>query len=179
VSKAEWIEVKSIQNPGGLLSAQRKYGAAGSRREVTTCVPCIAVPFLKPTALARTRNRTCGFGRSSLLRFPRFYQLDFRVPRHSSLIRRWISRVKRRGQLSTGVSAFDDEPLCRYNYIECGFSDDPPCNCRQKKKPTTPTGTNVPAAISLWRAPAPSQVIKFLWFIETPSRNKNVTENRR
>src|SRR5260370_33220565 len=24
--KAEWIEVKSIQNPGGLLSAQRKYG---------------------------------------------------------------------------------------------------------------------------------------------------------
>ena len=26
VSKAEWIEVKSIQNPGGLLSAQRKYG---------------------------------------------------------------------------------------------------------------------------------------------------------
>ena len=26
VSKAEWIEVKSIQNPAGLLSAQRKYG---------------------------------------------------------------------------------------------------------------------------------------------------------
>ncbi len=26
MSKAEWIEVKSIQNPGGLLSAQRKYG---------------------------------------------------------------------------------------------------------------------------------------------------------
>jgi len=26
LSKAEWIEVKSIQNPAGLLSAQRKYG---------------------------------------------------------------------------------------------------------------------------------------------------------
>jgi uncharacterized protein len=26
VSKAEWIEVKSVQNPAGLLSAQRKYG---------------------------------------------------------------------------------------------------------------------------------------------------------
>jgi uncharacterized protein len=26
VSKAEWIEVKSIQNPGGLPSAQRRYG---------------------------------------------------------------------------------------------------------------------------------------------------------
>ena len=26
VSKAEWIEIKSIQNPAGLLSAQRKYG---------------------------------------------------------------------------------------------------------------------------------------------------------
>ena len=26
VSKAEWIEVKSIQNPASLLSAQRKYG---------------------------------------------------------------------------------------------------------------------------------------------------------
>jgi predicted nucleic acid-binding protein len=26
VSKAEWIEVKSVQNPAGLLSTQRKYG---------------------------------------------------------------------------------------------------------------------------------------------------------
>jgi predicted nucleic acid-binding protein len=26
VSKAEWIEVMSVQNPAGLLSAQRKYG---------------------------------------------------------------------------------------------------------------------------------------------------------
>ena len=26
VSKAEWIAVKSVQNPAGLLSAQRKYG---------------------------------------------------------------------------------------------------------------------------------------------------------
>src|SRR5260221_12212514 len=26
VSKAEWIEVKSVQNPAGLHSAQRKYG---------------------------------------------------------------------------------------------------------------------------------------------------------
>jgi predicted nucleic acid-binding protein len=26
VSKAEWIEVKSVQNPAGLLSAERKYG---------------------------------------------------------------------------------------------------------------------------------------------------------
>ena len=26
VSKTEWIEVKSVQNPAGLLSAQRKYG---------------------------------------------------------------------------------------------------------------------------------------------------------
>src|SRR5260370_23739880 len=26
VSKAEWIEIKSIQNPAVLLSAQRKYG---------------------------------------------------------------------------------------------------------------------------------------------------------
>jgi predicted nucleic acid-binding protein len=26
VSKAEWIEVKAIQNPAGLYSAQRKYG---------------------------------------------------------------------------------------------------------------------------------------------------------
>jgi predicted nucleic acid-binding protein len=26
VSKAEWIEVKAVQNPAGLYSAQRKYG---------------------------------------------------------------------------------------------------------------------------------------------------------
>jgi predicted nucleic acid-binding protein len=26
MSKAEWIEVKAVQNPAGLYSAQRKYG---------------------------------------------------------------------------------------------------------------------------------------------------------
>ena len=35
VSKAEWIEVKSIQNPAGLRSAQRKYGLSQGETSAT------------------------------------------------------------------------------------------------------------------------------------------------
>ena len=37
MSKGEWIEVKSVQNPAGLLSAQRKYGLGPG--EMSTIVP--------------------------------------------------------------------------------------------------------------------------------------------
>ena len=46
-------------------------------------------------------------------------------------------------------------------------------NSRQKKKPMTPTGANVPRAISRWRVPRPSQEAS------GARRNKNVTEHMR
>src|ERR1700730_2513293 len=82
-------------------------------------------------------------------------------------------------EISTDATAFDDEWFCRDDYIESGWCADSPCSSRQKKKPTTPTGTNVATLISRWTVPFSNQGIELLWLSNSVRRNRNVMEDMR
>jgi predicted nucleic acid-binding protein len=84
VSKAEWIEVRAIQNPAGLYSAQRKYGLGpGEMSSILLAKELRANPLLLDDYRARTLAKAEGLeilGSVGLLEtfYLRRYLIDLR-----------------------------------------------------------------------------------------------------
>jgi predicted nucleic acid-binding protein len=95
VSKAEWIEVKSIQNPASLLSAQRKYGLGpGEMSAIFLAKELGASPVLLDDYRARKLAKAEGLeilGSVGLLetfyfRHPAWLGFDFQGPAEEAVI---------------------------------------------------------------------------------------------
>jgi len=81
VSKAEWIEVKSVQNPAGLHSAQRKYGLGPGEMSTILLAKMEFLYSLNRFNVATSRAKTAVI----VVGNPRLFEPECKTPRHMQL----------------------------------------------------------------------------------------------